>query len=75
MPMMKIADSLRLCAPPRTKIAGRLRLFAHPHGDFAVSLRLSAQFVHPADENRGASQAVCTPMMKIADRLRLCAPH
>ena len=35
-PMMKIADSLRLCAPPRTKIGGRLRLCAPA----AVSVRI-----------------------------------
>ena len=72
-PMMKIADSLRLCQPQFTKSVGRLRLFA-PHREVAYSLRLWARSVLATRQNCGTSQALCSPMMKIADSLRLCAP-
>ena len=73
-PMMQVANSLRLCAPPPfTKlwdVSGCLHLLHR----FAASLRLWALFVLCSHQNWGASQALCTPMMKIADSLRLCAP-
>ena len=39
MPMMKIADRLRLCAPPRTKIAD-VPGTVHPRSVIPDSLRL-----------------------------------
>ena len=68
--MMKIADSLRLCAPALTKIEGRLRLCAPLYENCKQSQALRTR----THENGGTSQAVCTPMMKIADSFRLCAP-
>ena len=59
--------------PPATKIAGRSGCL-HPHHKIADSLRLWAFFVLSIHQKRGASQALCTLMLKIADRLRLCAP-
>ena len=64
-PLTKAGGRLRLCAPPMMKIA---------NVKIANSLRLRALFVHSIHENCGASQAFCTPMMKLADMLRLCAP-
>ena len=69
-PMMKIADSLRLCAPALTKwrdVSGSV----HAHDE---NCRPSQALCARAHENGGTSQALCTPMMKIADSLRLCAP-
>ena len=62
--MMKIADSLRLCAlflrTPFTNIAGRLRLCAPP------MLKLPTA--------SGFDRFLRTPLTKIAARLRLFAP-
>ena len=73
-PMMQIADSLRLCAPPPSRklwdASGCVRL-QHKVAD---RLRLWALSVLSTHQNCGTSQALWTPMMKIADSLRLCAP-
>ena len=55
---------------PLNKSAGRLRRSSTP---MMKSPRVSG-FECSAHENCGVSQAVCSPMMKIADSLRLCAP-
>ena len=71
--MVKIAESLRLCAPPSRKlwdVSGCL----HPDHKIADCLRLGALSVLSTHQKRGAFQALCTPTMKIADSLRLCAP-
>ena len=39
-----------------------------------MNLPLVSGFEHSTYENCGTSQALCTPMMKIADSLTLCAP-
>ena len=84
-PLTKPGGRLRLCAPPMMKMADGLRLYAPPSRE----LWDVSGCLHPHDENcrqaqalctlphhkRGAFQALCTPMMKIADRLRLCAPR
>ena len=72
-PVVKIADSLRLCAPPLTTI-GDVSGCVHPHHKIADSLRLWALSVLSIRQQCGTSQACCTPMLKIADSLRLCAP-
>ena len=46
----------------------------HPRHEIAYSLRLWQRSVLSAHQNFGASQALCTPMMIVADSLRLCAP-
>ena len=66
-------QSQALRAPPSRKlrdVSGCL----HPHHKFADSLRLWAFSVLSNHQKCGASQALCTPVMKIAGRLRLCAP-
>ena len=70
----EFADFSGFVHPLVMKMAERLRLSAPPVMQFADSLRLCALFVHSTHENCGASQALCTPMMKLADRLGLCAP-
>ena len=70
MPMMKIADSLRLCAPPPHENCGTLSGSVHPHDE---NSRHSQALSTRTAEKRGASQAACMPMMKIADSLRLLA--
>ena len=72
-PMMKIAGSLRLVRPSSRKLWG-VSGCLHPHHEIAYSLRLWARSVLSSHQNCGKSQARCTPMMKIADSLRLCAP-
>ena len=72
-PMVKIVDSLRLCAPLSRSLRG-VSGSARPHHKITDSLGLWALSVHSIHQNCGASQALRTPMMKIADRLRLCAP-
>ena len=63
-PMMTIADSLRLCAPPFTKIAGR-----RPHD---TNCGTSEALAPPSRKGRDVSGSV-HPHMKMADRLRLRA--
>ena len=46
------------------KMAERLRLSAPPMMQFADSLRLCALLGHATHENCGTSQAVCMPLMK-----------
>ena len=70
-PMMKTADSFRLCAPPLHEIWGDVSGSVQPHGEHC---RQSQALSTPPHGNWGTSQAGCTPMMKIADSLRLCAP-
>ena len=70
---MKIADSLRLCAPPARKLWD-VSSSLHPHHKLADSLRLWALSLLSNHQKCGMSQALCTPMMKFADSLRLCAP-
>ena len=70
----EIVAGLRLCAPPASRKLRDVSGSGRPHGEVADSLRLGALFVHPIQEMFGTSQAFCTPMMKIADSLRLCAP-
>ena len=72
MPMMKIADRLRLSAPccPRHSrkwrgVSGGL----HRHDENCRQFQVCAH----AHENGGTFQAVCMPVMKIADSLRLSA--
>ena len=68
------AAGLTLCAPPASRKLRDVSGSLHPHDEVADSLRLGALFVHSTHEISGASQAFCTPMMKIADSLRRCAP-
>ena len=71
-PMMKIADSLRLCAPPSRKL-GDVSGFVHPHMKMADSLRLRAFFcAHHSRTLRGVSGCL-HPHHKVADSLRLWA--
>ena len=87
-PMMKTADSLRLCAPPLHENCGASQAACTPYHKVADSLRLWALSVlsthpnwgdvsgslHPRDGNCRPSQALCTrPSTKTAGRLRLCA--
>ena len=72
-PMMKFADSRRLCAPFSRNLRD-VSSCLHPHHKIADSLRLWAFSVLRSHQNWGTSQALCTPMMKIADSLRLCEP-
>ena len=72
--MMKLADSFRLGAPPPSRKLWDVSGSVHPRDEIADSLRLRTLFVHSTHENWGTSQALRTPMMKIVDRLRLCAP-
>ena len=57
-----------LCTPFRTwrDVSGGL----HPHDENCRDFQV---FCNRGHENGGASQAVCMPMMKIAERLRLFA--
>ena len=71
--MMKLRPASGSAHPASRKlrdVSGSL----HPHRKIADSLKCWALFVHSARQNWGTSQALCTPMMKIANRLRLCAP-
>ena len=73
-PMMNLptaSGSEHFLSTPHTKIVGRLRLFSTP---MMKSPRVSGAECS-AHENSGASQAACSPMMKIADSLRLGAPQ
>ena len=65
--------SQALSTPPARKL-GDVSGAVRPHHKIADSLRLWAFSVFSTHQNCGASQALCTPMMKIADSLRLCAP-
>ena len=65
------ADGLRLCAPPASRKLRDVSGSLHPHDEVADSLRLGALFVHSIQEIFGTSQAFCTPMLKIADSVRL----
>ena len=69
--LAKIGGRLRLCAPPASQKLRDVSGSLHPHGEVADSLRLCAFFVHSIHQNSGTSQARCTPMVKIADSLRL----
>ena len=68
-----IAWSLRRVsgsAPRLMKFVERLRLC----DDWTLSSTTVSGSLHHHDENCRQSQALCTPMMKIADSLRLSAP-
>ena len=73
-PMMKLADSLRRCAPPPHENWGTSQALCSPMMKMVDSRRLWAVSVLSIHQNWGTSQALWTPMMKIADSLRLCAP-
>ena len=67
MPMMKIADGLRLCAPALTKtedVSGSV----HPVYE---NCRQSQALRARTHENGGTSQAVCMAMLAIAESFRL----
>ena len=70
----EIAAGLRLCAPPAARKLRDVSGSVHPHHKIADSLRLWALFALATHQKCGTSQALCAPMMKIADRRRLCAP-
>ena len=70
----EIVAGFRLGAPPASRKLGDVSGSLHPHHKIADSLRLWALFVLATHQKCGTSQALCTPMMKIADSLRLCAP-
>ena len=67
----EIAAGFRLCAPPASRKLGDVSGSLHPQHKIADSLRLWALFVLTTRQKCGTSQALCTPMMKIADSLRL----
>ena len=74
-PVMELADSLRLCAPPFTKLVTSQAACTPVIKSLTVAG--SGHFLRSPLTHFfcwGTSQARCTPMMKIADRLRRCAP-
>ena len=65
--------SLHFLCAPLPKMAGRLRQLACPRYAHAENCRQSQALRTRGHENGGTSQAVCTPMTKIADSLKLFA--
>ena len=66
--MMKIADSLRLCAPavrPRSRKWRDVSGSEHPHDENCRQSQALSRFPHATPENGGASQAACMQMMKL----------
>ena len=72
--MMKLRPASGSVHPPPHENWGDVSGSLHPHHKIADSLRLWALSVHSTRQTCGTSQALCMPMMKIADSLKLCAP-
>ena len=73
LPTASGSDSEHFLRIPFTKIVGRLRLLSTPMMKLPT-VSGSEHLLHSIHKSWGTSQALCTPMVKIADSLRLWAP-